>query len=232
MARIKFGGTIAGIRGTIGGLTFSANGTGTYVRSWGKGSSKPTPFQAPERSNLGVLPAAWNALTDGEREYWSYWALLPAQERTNSLGDPYFLSGYQAFLWINRQLQTVQRDPVATPPTIPKPAAPTVVTYAVYPSGDTELSFIEFDPDLFDDEDLVLMVEIGPSQSRISRPASRGIILAVQTPGVDTFEFQTEMENLLGTVQVGNTGYLVAHRQTVEGLRSEGLFCRFTVEHS
>ena len=230
MAIIRYSGLVAGIRGTLGGLTCSANLSGPYVRSWGRGSRRPSPLQAPERSNLGILPASWNDLSDSDRENWSIWASEPAQERFNSLAEPYFLSGYQAFLFVSRQLQTVGRALRSSPPTAPKPEAPTSVTYGVFSSDSPNDSFVEFSPGEFDDVDCLVWGEIGPSSSRLSRPAARNLIFSDRYPVADTVLLDAGLAAAYGTIQAGSSGYLLCFSQTLEGMRSEPLFLRFTVE--
>ncbi len=59
-----------------------------------------TPRQLPRRSELNILSKAWSTdLLPVERNGWDSWAA--ASPRTDSMGTPYFMSGFNAFCGFN-----------------------------------------------------------------------------------------------------------------------------------
>lgn len=141
MAITKIGPPLDGIRGTIGGATYSANFSGPYVKLWTRPTNPNRPLQQTSRSQLSQIPAEWRALSDAQRTVWITFAALSAQEQTNSLGEPYYLSGWQWFLKINKYLQRVSRAFVTAPPAAGYATAPTISAFRITPAGtDTDIA--------------------------------------------------------------------------------------------
>ena len=96
MAIVVFGGVVSGARGTIAGVTYSANKAGPYAKGWSRGANVRSALQTSGRGVHSVLAGSWRALSAGERTAWDVWAADPEQELTNALGEAYYISG---FLW-------------------------------------------------------------------------------------------------------------------------------------
>lgn len=135
MAKTKIAPPLAGIRGTVGGLTFSANKSGTYVKLWAPPSNPQTAPQSIERSYLAQMSNLWRALTAGQRTAWDTFAALGAQEQTDSLGEPYYLSGWLWFVKCNIRLLRVGRATISAAPVIARPAAPTITAARITIAG-------------------------------------------------------------------------------------------------
>lgn len=135
MAVIKLGPPLAGIRGTIGGVTYSANGSSLYAKAWARGANPQTPAQQVQRQNIATMPSLWNAMSDAERAAWRTFASDPAQELTNALGETYYASGYNWFVKCNTRLSRVGRSPITAVPTQARPAAPTITDFRVTVAG-------------------------------------------------------------------------------------------------
>lgn len=135
MAIIKIGAPLSGIRGTLGGITYSENGSGPYAKQWSAPVNPRTDGQAAERGFLSRMPALWAALTDAQRADWRTFAADPAQEKTNSLGEAYYASGYNWFCQCNVSLLRVGRATITTFPTQAQPAAPTIDDFRVCVAG-------------------------------------------------------------------------------------------------
>ena len=75
MAIIKVGAPLAGIRGTLGGITYSENGSGTYAKQWSRPSNPGTPHQYKERAsqafddNLVIIWSTQTGVTTGWLQY-------------------------------------------------------------------------------------------------------------------------------------------------------------------
>ncbi len=100
MAIIIPGGGVASISGSLGGVTFSRNKGGAYVRNRTVPTNPGTIFQGAVRSILADLTSRWNDnLTALQREGWDTYAanvLLP-----NSLGFPRDVGGLAMYVRSN-----------------------------------------------------------------------------------------------------------------------------------
>ena len=128
MAIVKFGGGVSGIRGTIAGNTFSANKSGAFAKNWSRGPNPRTTSQTSNRIALAKLAADWAAVPSTDKADWDTFASLPAQELTNALGDPYFISGFLWFIKCNKWLASAGYSPVTVFPTSTYPTAPVLTT--------------------------------------------------------------------------------------------------------
>ena len=136
MAIVKYGPTVAGIRGTASGLTFSANKTGPYVRLWSKGANARTTLQMAVRGNMSRFSPLWQSMTAGERADWDTFAATPPEEDYNSLGQRIYLSGWQWFCRIQQRLLSVGNAMDTTVPSDVAATPPASVTLALHtPSG-------------------------------------------------------------------------------------------------
>lgn len=135
MAIIKIGAPLSGIRGTLGGITYSENGSGPYAKQWSRPVNPRTGLQTQERGFLARMPGLWAALTDAQRADWRTFAEDPAQEKTNSLGEAYYASGYNWFCQCNVSLLRVGRATIQPAPTQAQPAAPTIDDFRVCVAG-------------------------------------------------------------------------------------------------
>ena len=162
MARIKLGQLVVGIRGTVGGVTYSANASGPHVRLWSKGPNAQTAIRAENLGRISGLGALWLSMTDGERADWTTFGLTPPEVDTNSLGELYYLTGWQWFCRVNRRLQSVGLATTTTLPTSSGVSAPPTATITAsalpagtvvvswtgtpFPAGHSGLAYIGFHP--------------------------------------------------------------------------------------
>lgn len=100
MAIIIPGGGVASISGSLGGVTFSRNKGGAYVRNRSIPTNPASVFQGEVRAILADLTSRWNdTLTALQREGWDTYAanvLLP-----NSLGQPRDVGGLAMYVRSN-----------------------------------------------------------------------------------------------------------------------------------
>jgi hypothetical protein len=126
MAITKLGATITGVRGSIGGVTYSANKAGTYAKSWSKPSRQASPKQTVSRSRPSTLNQSWLALTQVQRDAWDTYGAAVGQAKTNSLGQTYYVSGW-AWYYTTNTYCTIAGIALQTAP----PAMPGVTLTAV-----------------------------------------------------------------------------------------------------
>lgn len=86
MAIVKLGGGVASASGSLGGMTFSRNAGGAYIRTRAVPTNPATSFQTILRGHVAQLTSLWSStLTQAQRDGWEAYnlnVLLP-----NSLGD-------------------------------------------------------------------------------------------------------------------------------------------------
>lgn len=97
MALVQFSGSVSDIRGSIGGMTFSRNRGGAYIRNRTTPVNPSSQRQVDARSQFSAAMAVWaHVLTDYQRMTWTdYASEVPYQ---NSLGQQRYLSGQQRFI--------------------------------------------------------------------------------------------------------------------------------------
>lgn len=151
MAIIKLGPTVIGIRGTLGGITFSANKSGNYAKSWTRSTNPQTPKQSVVRATLATFGSSWRALSTAQRTLWNVYAALPAQDLVNSLGITYSISGFLWFVKINIQRSTVGLGQLSTAPLLVRPAAPNINLLQIRSIGGSNIQFpvAEWAPDFY-----------------------------------------------------------------------------------
>lgn len=221
MSIIKFGDLVVGARGAIGGVIYSANKSGPYVRSWARGSNVRSARQTDARALLVDASAYWRDLDPGDQADWDTWAADPAQERFNALGESYYLSGFQAFIFMSRQLLTLGRAIIESAPLLAQGPAPTIdalTITTVGPSCVIEYPLATFSAGIGYDMVLECSVAAGPGNLVASRPYK--IVHATQTPGDDSEDFTTGFVDRFSAPLQGQRIFARLYRQTAEGYRS------------
>lgn len=135
MAIVKVGAPLAGISGTIGGITYSRNASGPYARQWARPINPRSPNQSAHRAFQSEIPSLWHALTAAQKTAWDTFAALLAQRLTNSLGEYYYASGFNWFSKCNTRLLRMGLSTITATPTQARPAAPTIDDFRVCVAG-------------------------------------------------------------------------------------------------
>jgi hypothetical protein len=99
MARIKFGGIVSDISGSVGGSTFQRSNYGVSLRNKPTGILKRSPSQTTIRQLLSELHAAWRALTPGERLMWQQFISFSSPTIRRDSGI--LLTGHDLFIKYN-----------------------------------------------------------------------------------------------------------------------------------
>ena len=117
MALIRLSGTIADIRGKIGGSVFFNTGGGLAMRNLTIPVNRNTIKQSNQRSIINDLQSQWQQLTNCQRKNWKlYIDLFPIEKRNfNKLP----INAQQAFIKINAPFKlyghSIITNPVLTP---------------------------------------------------------------------------------------------------------------------
>lgn len=117
--------------GSLAGQTNSRNRFGQYVRNRATPVNPNTTFQATVRARQSASAAGWRALTSVQREGWASLGLM--MSRTDSLGQTYTLTGFQAYCSVNNVLAAMGNSLVSDAPALATPdslltSTPTLTT--------------------------------------------------------------------------------------------------------
>ncbi len=105
--------------GSYQGLTSSRNRFGQYVRTRATPVNPNTTTQATVRARQSNNAAAWRVLTDAQRAGWA--SLGSSMVRTDSLGQSYNLTGFQAYCSVNNLNLAAGNSVVAAAPALTDP---------------------------------------------------------------------------------------------------------------
>lgn len=221
MAIIKYGALVSGVRGTIGGVTFTAGKSGPYAKMWSRGANPRTELQSNDRLRMSLMPARWRALSDSEREAWDDWAALPANEQTNALGDAYYLSGWESFVRINVRLLRAGRSIRDDPPVESIPAAPVIDTFTFAEVSTVPTVEIDYDPGEFPSGiDIVLRGTVFAGTARLAGYSGWRVVLAGIASPTGTYDFLSEWSALFGAPVLEQQAFIEVYAQTDDGQRS------------
>ena len=119
-----------GMSGSLGGLTFSHNAGGAYVRARGIPTQPNTPAQTVIKGIFGQLATAWRVtLTAAQRDDWDLYA--DATPLLDKIGNPFFPTGLNMFIRGNTSLlqsEFARVDAGPITPGLPTFTAPAIVT--------------------------------------------------------------------------------------------------------
>ncbi len=219
MAIIKFGGGIAGIRGTIAGTTFTANKSGAYAKNWSKGPNPQSVLQTDQRRALSAYAQSWTAVPSGDKANWDTWASLPAQEQTNALGDPYYLSGFQWYLKVNAWLSSDPATPHTTYPTSAYPTLPALTTFTATLAGGHQY-IVSYTPADFAGKIASIFAALSQTSGPTKPPYRPRLIYGPATVPNANIDLWTYFDNACGIPTVGSKIFLVIYKLTTDGLRS------------
>ena len=115
MAKIQFGNIVADARNAVGGVVYSRNTWGAYIRQKVSPVQPRTARQQETRASLAQLSKMWGTdLTEQQREAWRQFAA--AFPIVDVFGNTVALTGIAAFQRINRVRQELGLSPLLDPP--------------------------------------------------------------------------------------------------------------------
>src|SRR5882724_850605 len=105
--------------GSYQGVTSSRNRFGQYLRTRATPVNPNTTAQSAVRARMSNNAAAWRGLTDVQREGWGSLGL--SMTRTDSLGQTYNLTGFDAYCSVNNNNLAAGNSVVSAAPAIVDP---------------------------------------------------------------------------------------------------------------
>jgi hypothetical protein len=141
--------------GSVAGNTFSRNRFGQYIRTRAIPVNPASTFQQVVRARMQTNADAWKNLTATQRNGWADFGLNFA--RTDSLGQTYNLTGFQAYCSVNNNQLAAGNAVLSDAPLYAEPSpistiTPTVtsgsfsVAWTVTPLAANERLFISVSP--------------------------------------------------------------------------------------
>ena len=220
MAKILFSSLIDGIRGRAGGVVFSANAAGPHVKRFQPPILKNTAAQVTRRTIFSGWASAWSGITGAQRAAWNAYALAAPQQKFDSLGNPYFLNGFQWFVSMNSNRNLVGRGQLSAAPVIAVPAAPTIgalVVTAPGAAGNSQAITVAS----FGATDMVIEMNWTRGNSRlIATEKNYMFVLGVQNGGLLAGTNLGNLSSIFGTLTAGTYWISRVYAQTTEGRRS------------
>lgn len=102
--------------GSIGGMTAAKNRGGLYLRARAAVTNPQTAGQTLIRTMFSNVSTTWKTLTGAQRTAWENWATN--SPRVNVFGNPYLMTGLQAYIALNTPRLQAGIDAVVTPPAL------------------------------------------------------------------------------------------------------------------
>jgi len=121
MARILYSSQVSDIKGSIGGLTFQRNSSGTICRLKPSRVQSGTSKQNPRLVDFGSASNAWLALDSADREAWQAWA--DSNPKSTPWGDTKYITGYNYYMSCFCNAMLVDGTPPDVPPASYTPLA-------------------------------------------------------------------------------------------------------------
>jgi hypothetical protein len=186
MARILYASQISELKGSIGGLSFQRNSSGTTCRLKPSRIQSAKTKQMPKQINFASAANAWHLLSQTDVENWNEYAA--AHQKYNSWGELKTLSGYNWFMALYNNALLVGATPRTTCPAAYSPLA-MQESDLVYTS-----SVLDFESSEFVHESHYLVAYCSPPIfSYGQKDRSRMRFMKVFPPGTDSvWDFKDE----------------------------------------
>ena len=141
MATVTYGGGVSELKGSVGGVTFQRNKSGTIVKRKTYYPNNPGSVQSTNQNYLAKIVSSWQGLSSARRAQWD--VIAAAHDHTTPWGDTKTLSGFQFFMSNNLNLLATGQAIYVDQPTWLAPAAPDQFTLET----DVDGIYIRWDPE-------------------------------------------------------------------------------------
>lgn len=223
MAILLFAAPVAGLRGKVGGNIFSANKSGPYLKTWGKGSNPRSDTQTEHRAALIEFSQSWRDITSAQRTDWDTYAALAAQDKINSLGETYSASGFAWFVQINlarKQAGQTQLDPA---PTVAIPGTPIINIVRFDTTASALNSAVNMKAGSPDQSlDHVIRAQVVNSNGIQVFASLRTYMVTAALDGFRNVFFQDAIESHFGTIGLGQKIFIDIVIQNSDGRQGAG----------
>lgn len=199
MALVKFGAGVSEMRGKEGGVVYSKNAGGNYIKTKVTPTNPQTGYQTAARSRLQGISQSWKDLTEVQKNAWD--ALGAQVMRVNVFGDSLPYTGYTLFMRLNLNLQAVEQSIIEDAPSIP--TLDTLVISAVTLEKTPDNMLVVFTPSQSEKSTSVVCYATGliVSGRRFVKNLRKLVMWESETEG--SLDFKTEWQARYGALALG-----------------------------
>ena len=216
--KVILGPLVGQASGKLGGMVASRNRGGTYLRRRAHPVVVTSPEALATKARLAAVSAAWNDLTEAQREAWTLYAAN--NPITDRVGQKITLDGHTVYVKCNSLMSYIGAAYTTLPPTTPPPnALQTLSLTGDIGAGSVTAVFTATPLEAWQGIQLWANVEVDAARKYIE---GRYRMCAISAGAqASPYDIQTVVEARLGTLQVGQVLHVrasVFDRST--GLRS------------
>ena len=188
------------------------------MKQWAKGANPQTADQTGQRASLSAFAQEWQNITGAQRDDWDVYAALAAQEKTNSLGETYSVSGFAWYVALSNNLVRAGLSDIDSAPLLGTPETPTITAAnlrdSTHPSGSQLALPVPGDPA---DRYIAAYASVYNSQGRkAALVPSRWLVTDPWTVSVN-INVQSGINTKFGTIQAGQVAFYRARVMNLEG---------------
>jgi hypothetical protein len=200
MALIQLGSTVTGIRGTINGITFSANASGTYAKGWSRPPLSRSEPLSLSRSRLTTAAGQYQLLSGAEKTNWDNFASSPNEPDYDPWGAQRWITGFQWFTRATARRNLIGLDYDVAVPTGAGLAAPAGFALSIETPA-TGASAVSWTSGEFAAGEAAILY-LAPTPSIAATDVWRGwrLVLAMQDPGDTGEDITTPVLDIFGEI--------------------------------
>lgn len=205
LAKVTLGPMVGEASGKLGGMVFSHNRGGTYVRRRAKPVVVTSSAAEATKASFGAVSNAWAGLSQLLRDAWKTWAAN--NPRVDRLGNKITLDGHAAFVWCNSRQVAAGDSVLSLPPTVNAPDALSTLTLAG--AAVSSALMVNFTPSqVASSQRLQIKAAIEASPGRNYVEDKLRVIGYTSAGLASQINIMTMLQARLGTVQNGDTVHL------------------------
>lgn len=193
MARILFGPLVSAVKGSISGVTFQNNTSGTIARNRPRPSKSSTVKQSQSHAALQNLLYQWQNITQDQREQWNQFAA--AWPKENKFGESKTLTGMNYFTSVNFWRLELSLSLLESPPAHTTPLAPP--SFEIVYSGSDMYLFLN-EPFDFTNNSLIFWSSLPTKRNTISINQIRKQVAILDNTFTSGQDMTTEWETCMG----------------------------------
>lgn len=193
MARVVYGPLVSNVKGSIGGVTFQGNPSGSIIRTRPQLSRVSTNKQTTSHGKLQYWLYQWQNITQDQRDQWNMFAQVWVKE--NKFGEEKTLTGWNWFFSVNWWRKAMDLSQLSSPPAHNVP--PSAPSFGMELSaGDIVLRFLEaFD---FTLNNVAVWSSAPTRRNTLSINQIRKLVTVIKVDPGDTLDITSTWETAVG----------------------------------
>lgn len=183
MARILYGPLVTSVKGSISGVTFQGNPSGSIIRSRPHLSRVSTNKQTASHASLNNLIYLWGTITQPQRDSWNEYAAV--WTKINKFGQSKTLTGLNWFTSLNYWRLLLGYPFFSVPPGHNTPQSPPSFTLIILPES-ISINFTEAHN--FDENPVIVWTSLPTRKNTLSINQVRKLVTVIDTPPADPLD--------------------------------------------